>query len=477
MAPPNASAGACDAALFHRTAVKAAAVTKSACSSNPSRGLAAAAAVGAGAPAVPAAPQLLFTASAAPGHFMPGHVEQPARVGVILQKLKNAGITGGAFAGQLHEVPAGPLASMEAVRQVHSYADQLARTAAAAPEGHPTAVADIGDPDGVTYVTSTSFEDALRAAGSACALVDAVVAASRRAEAGGTSGSAGAAAAGAGEGKQAGAGSPTTVLGGLSNAADDRQAGQGAGTIRGQHGACGSTAAVSLCRPPGHHATADTPLGYCLFNNVALAARHAQRVHGLEKVMILDFDLHHGNGTADIFADDPSVLFIDTHEASSIYPPPFAGGSVDDIGEGAGRGATINIPMPRFAGERCMLHVFDSVIGPAAERFRPNLILVSAGFDAHYRDPFQGLQLRSSTYYKLAQRLQALAARLCGGRLAFLLEGGYHTEAVGESVCEVFLALLGRPSVEGQAALQLPRPEPVAEVEALVEQLRRVHSL
>ncbi len=104
MAPPNASAGACDAALFHRTAVKAAAVTKSACSSNPSRGLAAAAAVGAGAPAVPAAPQLLFTASAAPGHFMPGHVEQPARVGVILQKLKNAGITGGAFAGQVRIV-------------------------------------------------------------------------------------------------------------------------------------------------------------------------------------------------------------------------------------------------------------------------------------------------------------------------------------------------------------------------------------
>jgi len=139
-------------------------------------------------------------------------------------------------------------------------------------------------PDGVTYVTPTSFEDALGAAGSACALVDAVGSASRRAEAGGTSGSAGAAAAGAGEGKQAGAGSPTTVLGGLSAAADEQQVEQGAGTLRGQQGACGSTAAVSLCRPPGHHATADTPLGYCLFNNVALAARHAQRAHGLEKV-------------------------------------------------------------------------------------------------------------------------------------------------------------------------------------------------
>lgn len=410
---------------------------------------------------------------------MPGHVEQPARVDVILQKLQEAGITGGAFAAQLHEVPAGPLAPMEAVREVHSYADELASVAGEAREGHPTAVADIGDPDGVTYVTPTSFEDALRAAGSACALVDAVVAASRGAEASGACASGGAASvSGGAEGKQAGASSPTTVLGGLSSAAAaEQQAGQGAGTGQQRQGAGGATAAFSLCRPPGHHATADTPLGYCLFNNVALAARHAQRVHGLGKVMILDFDLHHGNGTADIFANDPSVLFIDSHEASSIYPPPFAGGSVEDVGEGAGRGTTINIPMPRYAGERCMLHVFDRVIAPAAERFRPNLILVSAGFDAHYLDPFQGLQLRSSTYCKLAQRLQALAAQLCAGRLAFLLEGGYHTEAVGESVCEVFLALLGRPSVEGQAALQLPRPEPVAEVGALVEQLRRVHSL
>lgn len=327
---------------------------------------------------------------------------------------------------QLHEVPAGPLAPMEAVREVHSYADELASVAGEAREGHPTAVADIGDPgelfachnwkrgasrnhptccsmvpvcaagdwagaclvltsprpltlapllsgsrpapfpaDGVTYVTPTSFEDALRAAGSACALVDAVVAASRGAEASGACASGGAASvSGGAEGKQAGASSPTTVLGGLSSAAAaEQQAGQGAGTGQQRQGAGGATAAFSLCRPPGHHATADTPLGYCLFNNVALAARHAQRVHGLGKasrlavgwegrgcvwvtalcscagkvfricsaaplerdlspsvqlhalvqpllkrqVMILDFDLHHGNGTADIFANDPSV--------------------------------------------------------------------------------------------------------------------------------------------------------------------------
>lgn len=142
--------------------------------------------------------------------------------------------------------------------------------------------------DGVTYVTPTSFDDALRAAGAACALVDAVVAASRRAEASGTStsGGAGAGAADGAGGKTAGQGSPTTVLGGLSSAAaaEQQAAGQWAGRGQGQGAAGGSTAAFSLCRPPGHHATADTPLGYCLFNNVALAARHAQRVHGLAKV-------------------------------------------------------------------------------------------------------------------------------------------------------------------------------------------------
>ncbi|EFN52004.1 hypothetical protein CHLNCDRAFT_139540 [Chlorella variabilis] len=316
-------------------------------------------------PAATDAPQLLYAAAAAPGHTLPDHVEQPARVDVILQKLKAAGITTSAFEGQLRQVPAAQLAPLEDVRRVHSYVDELRRVAA---EEAPKAVADIGDPDGVTYVTQTSFDDALRAAGAATALVDAVVSASR---------------------------------------------GGGPGT-----------AAFCITRPPGHHATADTPLGYCLFNNVALAARHAQRRHGLAKV--------------------------------------------------GGQGGAAGL---RHAGEACVLAVFDSLIAPAARRFRPDIILVSAGFDAHWRDPFQQLQFRSSTYHKLAVRLRQLAAALCGGRLVFLLEGGYHTEAVGESVCEVFLALLGRRSVEGQAALELPHEEPVGEVGELVAQLRGIHGL
>ncbi|PSC68285.1 Histone deacetylase 14 [Micractinium conductrix] len=415
------------------------------------RGLAAA--VGAGArPAACAAgaPALVFAAEAAHGHRLPGHVEQPARVDKILEMLHVAGLNEATLGGRLRQVAAGPPAPLGAVAEVHSYVDELQRLAAKAQaEGQPTAVADIGDPDGVTYVCASSFDDALTAAGTAMALVDAVVAASRRAAA--------AAAAGA-------PAPPTPAVGAALGAAATLTLWA---APAGPPATPAGTAAFCLTRPPGHHATADTPLGYCLFNNVALAARHAQRVHGLAKVLILDFDLHHGNGTADIFAEDPSVLFIDTHEDSSIYPPPYAPAGAEDVGEGAGRGTTINVPLPRHAGHACALAVFDGVIAPAARAFRPDLILVSAGFDAHWRDPFQQLQFRSSTYHQLAARLAGLAGELCGGRLAFLLEGGYETEAVGESVCEVFRALLGQPSVEAVAAdaAALPRhPEPEAEL-------------
>ncbi|GAB4819942.1 hypothetical protein N2152v2_006988 [Parachlorella kessleri] len=370
--------------------------------------------------------ELLYAVSPAPNHRLLGHVEQPSRVETVIEALKVSGVIN---SSKMLELPGLRAASPEEVARVHSYVDELRKTCR---ERVPAAVADIGDPDGVTYVTSTSFEDALQArkrwqhhaasaAGIAISLTEAVTQASRA-------------------------------------------------------GSC-STSAFAITRPPGHHATADTPLGYCLFNNVALAARHAQQHLGLKKVFILDFDLHAGNGTCDIFYDDPSVLFVDTHERHSIYPPPFIAGDVGDIGEGRGRGATINIPLPRSAAKASMLTVFDEVIGPAAERFRPDLVLVSAGYDAHWRDPFQQLQLRSSTYHALASRLKALAGRLCGGRLVFLLEGGYQVDAVGESVAETFLALLGQPSREAGKAMVLPREEPLAEVKRLVRELRALHGL
>ncbi|KAL4422935.1 hypothetical protein ABPG75_009132 [Micractinium tetrahymenae] len=431
------------------------------------------AALGAGASASAAAglPQLIFTSSAAHGHMLPGHVEQPARVDMVMERL--GAITGSsAFQAQLHQLATPPPAPLEAVKAVHSYVDELRRTAErAGQEGQPAAVADIGDPDGVTYVTGSSFDDALRAAGAACTLVDAVVAAScvQQAQQ--------AQQAQQQQQKAGSASAPAPPTPGLPSSLGAASSPSSAAAASASTPLGAGTAAFSICRPPGHHATADTPLGYCLFNNVALSARHAQRVHGLAKVLILDFDLHHGNGTADIFASDPSVLFIDTHEASSVYPPPFAPAGAEDVGEGLGRGATINVPLPRYAGDASMMHVFDGVVAPAAERFRPDIILVSAGFDAHWRDPFQQLQLRSSTYHRLACRLRELAGRLCGGRLLFLLEGGYHTEAVAESVGEVFLALLGQPSEEGQREAALPHPEPLQEVEALVARLRSIHGL
>lgn len=420
-------------------------------------------ALGAGAAERSAAtglPQLVFTSSAARGHVLAGHVEQPARVDMVLERLDV--ITGSsAFQAQLHPLATPPLAPLEAVEAVHSYVEELRQTAErAGKEGQPAAVADVGDPDGVTYVTGSSFEDALRAAGAACALVDAVVAASRAQQAQQRMASHAAAPA-----------PPTPGLAPSPGVASSPPASPPVRLPR------AGTAGFSICRPPGHHATADTPLGYCLFNNVALAARHAQRAHGLAKVLILDFDLHHGNGTADIFADDSSVLFIDTHEAASIYPPPFAPAGAEDVGRGPGRGTTINVPLPHYAGGASMLRVFDGVVAPAAERFQPDIVLVSAGFDAHWRDPFQQLQLRSSTYHSLACRLRELAGRLCGGRLVFLLEGGYHTEAVAESVREVFLALLGQPSVEAGRDVVLPHPEPLQEVETLVARLRDIHGL
>lgn len=462
-------------ALRRGLASNAAYVPRTACAATSTsgagaRGVAAAAVASAGAVAQATRnstlPQVVYAAAAAHGHVLAGHVEQPVRVDEILRQLASAGITSSSFEAQLHHILAPAPAPIEAVREVHSYVDELRRLAVKAEaDGMPTAVADVGDPDGVTYVTGTSFTDALRAVGAATSLVDAVVANSRAQQ--------------AQQGVSSGAPAPHTPgpVPAAGVAGSPPAAASAAPPAAVAESVAGGTAGFCITRPPGHHATADTPLGYCLFNNVALAARHAQRAHGLAKVMILDFDLHHGNGTADIFASDPSVLFIDTHEASSIYPPPFSPAGAADVGEGAGRGTTINVPLPRHAGEACILSVFDSVIAPATRRFRPDIILVSAGFDAHWRDPFQQLQFRSGTYHKLATRLRSLAAQLCGGRLVFLLEGGYHTEAVGESVCEVFLALLGRPSVEGQAELALPHPEPEQEVEALVQQLRQIHGL
>lgn len=201
-----------------------------------------------------------------------------------------------------------------------------------------------------------------------------------------------------------------------------------------------ASAGFAAVRPPGHHAPADRAMGFCLLNNIAIAARAAQR-SGCVRVMIFDFDVHHGNGTQAIFESDPSVLYVSSHQAG-IYPGT---GSADEVGTGPGRGATVNIPLPAGAGDRAFGQIASDLLSPLAGRFQPDVILVSAGFDAHWRDPLAGLQATTSGFGRLAADLVSLANRHAQGKIVFVLEGGYDPSAVQEGILACIAAPIGQP--------------------------------
>jgi acetoin utilization deacetylase AcuC-like enzyme len=267
-----------------------------------------------------------------------------------------------------------------------------------------------GQIDGDTYVTADSWDAALYAAGAAMGAVD-------------------------------------TVLGG------------------GHHNA------FALVRPPGHHATPGRAMGFCLLNNIAVAARHAISHYGLGRVAIVDYDVHHGNGTQDVFYDDPQVLFISTH-AAPFYPGT---GAMSEVGAaGPAAGTTLNIPLPFGVGDVGYARVFTELVAPALRRFKPELILVSAGYDSHWKDPLGPMVLSTSGFSWLTANLLALADELCDGRIALVLEGGYNLEALGACAVASLRLLLGRdpgPDLIGGARSAEP------DLGHLIETIRERHPL
>src|SRR5690348_10334470 len=195
-----------------------------------------------------------------------------------------------------------------------------------------------------------------------------------------------------------------------------------------------TTRAFCAVRPPGHHATPDAAMGFCIFNGIAVGAAHALAAHGLERVAILDPDVHHGNGTQDIFRREPRVLYLSSHQMP-LYP-----------GTGArnerGVGNVVNAPLPPLAGSREFRAAWDEILFPALEDFRPQLLLVSAGFDAHRLDPLAQLQLEVDDYAWLTLRLRGIADEHAGGRVVSVLEGGYNLEALRECAATHVAALL-----------------------------------
>jgi acetoin utilization deacetylase AcuC-like enzyme len=193
-----------------------------------------------------------------------------------------------------------------------------------------------------------------------------------------------------------------------------------------------------LARPPGHHATPARGMGFCLFNTIAIAAAHA-RERGLERILIVDWDVHHGNGTQDAFYETDSVLFISTHQ-SPLYPGT---GAATERGEGIGEGYTINIPLPAGCDDETYAEVFDQIVLPAVDAYRPQLVLVSAGFDAHAADPLANMRLTEAGFADLARRVVQIAADHADGRLIAFLEGGYDLQALAASVAATLAVLDG----------------------------------
>ena len=227
---------------------------------------------------------------------------------------------------------------------------------------------------------------------------------------------------------------------------------------------------LAAVRPPGHHAESDRAMGFCLFNNVAIAARALQQEDGVERVLILDWDVHHGNGTQHFFEEDANVLYASTHQFP-YYPGT---GDAGEIGRGDGEGATLNIPLPAGCGDAEYLGSLQRLLVPAARAFCPEVILVSCGFDAHRDDPLAAMEVSGDGFAGMAAILRALADDLCAGRLVLVLEGGYALSGLKEGTTRVLDVLLA-PSDAPHPIPPLPDLTPNSVLDQVVTRVSAAH--
>jgi len=221
------------------------------------------------------------------------------------------------------------------------------------------------------------------------------------------------------------------AAGGLLNAVD---------TLLTPHSALNTPHAIfAFVRPPGHHAERGRGMGFCLFNNIAIAAEYAIEKHGLKRILIVDWDLHHGNGTQKAFYDRKDVLFFSSHQ----YPHYPGSGSFDEVGSGKGEGFTVNAPFPSGFGDTEYLAVYERILKPIALEYQPELVLVSAGFDPYVKDPLGGMEVTGDGFGNLASIVREVADATCGGKVLLTLEGGYNPDGLREGVRSVLQALTG----------------------------------
>jgi acetoin utilization deacetylase AcuC-like enzyme len=329
----------------------------------------------------------IYTYVDSPNHIYPDHPERPGRLDILQPRLQS-------FAAERIETMA---ASREEIAYIHNpkLVEALERVCREEAPG----IIDYAP----TYVTPSSFEDALRAAGGVITCVRAVL---------------------RGEAKNA----------------------------------------FAIVRPPGHHAEPDRAMGFCIFNNIAIAARAAIE-QGLQRVLVIDYDAHHGNGTQAAFLNDERLGFLSTHQWG-IYPGT---GWIDDAPHAKKR--IVNVPLPAYAGDHVYEQVADRLFHPFVESFKPEMILISVGFDAHWNDPITMLGLSTAGYLMLAQKAAALAEEYCTGKIVFVLEGGYDPVNVANGAETVFIAATGK----GESEANDPSPHAEPDCDARIEEIRKWH--